>query len=129
MEPSVVFGNAHVAGANRRGWFLGHFVDPSSDRLRSTSDLEVKWGMHTAGASRTEWSTNESATTLAILISGRFCLRFPDQEVLLAREGDYAIWTPGTPHSWTAEEASTVLTVRWPSLPEDTIEEKEEEIC
>jgi hypothetical protein len=27
------------------------------------------------------------------------------------------MWGPGVDHSWYAEEASTVLTVRWPSVP------------
>lgn len=28
MQPKVVFGNAHTEGANRSGWFLGHFITP-----------------------------------------------------------------------------------------------------
>jgi hypothetical protein len=37
-------------------------------------------------------------------------------EVLLARQGDYAMWGPGIDHHWSADEESVVLTVRWPSL-------------
>ena len=43
MPPKVVFGNASVEGANRWGWFLGHFITPT-DNPRSTPLLEVKWG-------------------------------------------------------------------------------------
>ena len=121
MSPQVVFGNAQVESVNRWGWFLGHFVTPRDDP-RSTSLLEVKWGVHKARDGRPEWAVNAEATTLSILIQGRFRLQFPEQEFLLSREGDYVLWLPGVSHSWLAEEDSTVVTVRWPSKPEDSIE-------
>jgi hypothetical protein len=121
MSPQVVFGNAQVESVNRWGWFLGHFVTPRDDP-RSTSLLEVKWGVHKAGDGRPEWAVNAEATTLSILIQGQFRLQFPEQEFLLSREGDYVLWLPGVSHSWLAEEDSTVVTVRWPSKPEDSIE-------
>jgi hypothetical protein len=121
MPPKVVFGNASVEGANRWGWFLGHFITPTDDP-RSTPLLEVKWGVHKAGDGRNQWATNVEATTLSILINGRFRLQFPEQEFVLSREGDYVLWCPGVPHYWSAEEDSTVVTVRWPSKPEDSRE-------
>ena len=121
MPPKVVFGNASVESLSRSGWFLGHFVDPTDDP-RSTPILEVKWGVHKAGDGRSEWAVNAEATTLSILIQGRFRLQFPEHEFLLSREGDYVLWLPGVSHSWSAEVDSTVLTVRWPSKPEDSIE-------
>lgn len=120
MSPNVVVGNASVEGVNRWGWFLGHFITPTDDP-RSTPMLEVKWGIHTAGDGRTQWATNLEATTLSILIKGRFRLQFPEQEVLLSREGDYALWVPGVPHYWSAEIDSTVVTVRWPSQSGDSV--------
>jgi len=121
MPPKVVFGNASVEGTNRWGWFLGHFITPT-DNPRSTPLLEVKWGVHKAGDGRNQWATNVEATTLSILINGRFRLQFPEQEFVLSREGDYVLWCPGVPHYWSAEEDSTVVTVRWPSKPEDSRE-------
>jgi hypothetical protein len=121
MPPKVVFGNASVEGANRWGWFLGHFITPTDDP-RSTPLLEVKWGVHKAGDGRTQWASNVEATTLSILINGRFRLQFPEQEFVLSREGDYVLWLPGVPHYWSAEEDSTVVSVRWPSKPEDSRE-------
>lgn len=121
MPPNVVFGNASVEGANRWGWFIGHFIAPIDDP-RSTSVLEVKWGVHKAGDERTQWATNAEATTLSILIKGRFRLQFPEQEILLSREGDYVIWSLGVPHCWRAEVDSTVVSVRWPSKPGDSKE-------
>lgn len=119
MPPKVVFGNASVEGSSRWGWFLGHFITPTDDP-RSTPIVEVKWGVHKAGDERTQWATNAEATTLSILIKGRFRLQFPEQEILLSREGDYAIWSPGVPHCWCAEIDSTVVSVRWPSKPGDS---------
>lgn len=62
------------------------------------------------------------ATTLSILIQGRFRLQFHDREVVLCNPGDYALWLPGVPHIWSAEAASTILTVRYPSKAGDSIE-------
>ena len=119
MQPKVVFGNANVDGASRWGWFVGHFVNLPNPR--STPDVEVKWTNHKAGDQRKEWAVNEEATTLSILIRGQFRLQLPDEEILLSAEGDYAIWDPGVSHCWTAELDSTILTVRWPSKPGDSV--------
>lgn len=124
MSPKVVFGNAHTEGTNRSGWFFGHFVNPIDDP-RSTSILELKWAVLKAGENRTQWAINLEATTLAILISGRFCLQFPEEEFLLAREGDYVLWLPGVTHCWYAESNCTILTIRWPSQPGDSVEVEE----
>jgi hypothetical protein len=120
MSSQVVFGNAGAEGASRGGWFAGHFITPIDDP-RSTSILEVKWGVHKGGDCRTEWAVNAEATTLSILIKGRFRLQFPEQEILLSREADYALWMPGVPHYWAAEEDCTIVTVRWPSLSGDSL--------
>ncbi len=120
MQSKVAFGNAHVDGANRWGWFVGHFITPT-DHPRSTPDVEVKWSFHKAGDVRKEWVMNAEATTLSILIRGQFRLQFLDQEVLLSSEGDYVIWSPKVSHCWSAELDSTVLTVRWPSKSGDSV--------
>ena len=116
----LVFGNAKEEGANRGGWFLGHFITPE-DNPRSTEDLEVKWGVHKKGDSRTEWAVNHQAATLSILINGRFCLKFEDREIVLSREGDYVLWCAGVAHTWVAESDCTILTVRWPSKSGDSV--------
>lgn len=94
---------------------LGHFIEPS-DSLRATGDLEVKWGVHPAGQTRPEWTAGEKRTTLLILVSGTFRLDLPGESVTLQRQGDYAVWGPGTDHSWHAVADAVVVTVRWPSL-------------
>lgn len=120
MQSKIVFGNAQKEGTMRGGWFIGHFITPDNDP-HSTSDLEVKWAVHPAGDGRREWAMNAEATTLSILISGRFRLQFPEEEIVLSHQGDYVLWCPGVLHTWVAEEDSTILTVRWPSKSGDSV--------
>lgn len=121
MDGAGVFaGNADDEAVDR-GWFVGHFLDGAGDP-RSTADVEVKWAVYEGGETRPEWSANREATTLAVLVRGRFRLRFPAREVVLGREGDYVLWLPGVPHHWRAETAAIVLTVRWPSVAGDSID-------
>jgi len=101
------------------GWFVGHFM-AGDVGPRATETLEVKWAVYAGGEARAEWGANREATTLAVLVRGHFRLLFPDREVILRQEGDYALWEPGVPHHWRAEGPTIVLTVRWPSLPDDS---------
>ncbi|WAL64501.1 signal peptidase I [Amycolatopsis cynarae] len=107
-------GNAAEDGADTRGWFVGHFIDPSKGVL-STKDVEVKWATHPKGDCRPDWTSDDQRTTLVMLISGLFRVESTDGEATFARQGDYAMWGPGVDHSWEALEDSVVLTVRWPS--------------
>ena len=117
-EPlSVLASNASIDGAFHRGWFIGHFLDNTCG-LRATPTIEVKWGVYLAGEERSSWGASEQATTLCILFKGRAQIIFPQEEHLLAREGDYIIWSPGIPHRWKVIEDSWILTVRWPSIPQ-----------
>lgn len=116
--PGVVSGNAALDDL-RDGWFVGHFM-PGPGDPRATADVEVKWAVYRGGERRDGWGRNRAATTLAVLVSGRFRLWFPGREVLLAAPGDYALWQPGVPHDWRAEGPAVVLSVRWPSLAGDS---------
>lgn len=114
----VTSGNAADDSTERRGWLLGHFLSGIEDQL-ATPEVEVKWAVYEGGESRAAWGYNLTARTLAILIRGRFLLRFPERDVLLSREGDYVLWEPGVAHYWQAEGPTVVVTIRWPSLPDD----------
>jgi hypothetical protein len=122
----ITTGNATDAfkTQQRNGWFVGHFID--SCALCRTRDVEVKWALHPAGDAKASSGVNKTAKTMSVLIRGRFRLMFDEgdtvQEVLLEREGDYALWDAGVAHSWVTEEDSVILTVRWPSVPEDQIQ-------
>jgi hypothetical protein len=120
LQGGVVVGNAADEGARRGGWFIGHFIDAALG-LRHTGDVEVKWGVHRAGETKSSEGANDTATTLSILVSGRFLLEFPDtgEATRLERLGDYALWPRGRWHRWTVLEDAVILTVRWPSRPGD----------
>lgn len=115
MIDSWYSGNAADDGASNRGWILGHFIEPT-ESVKSTKDLEVKWGVHPAGQQRPEWTVDDQRTTLVLLVEGHFRIDLTGGSAILARCGDYVVWGPGTNHSWQAEEDSIVITVRWPSL-------------
>ena len=106
-------GNADDDGVDYRGWFVGRFV--KTDDARATEGVEVKWGVHAAGDARPDWNPDETATTLCLLVNGRFNIHFDSRLVTLARPGDYAVWGPGIKHRSQALDDSIVLTVRWPS--------------
>jgi mannose-6-phosphate isomerase-like protein (cupin superfamily) len=115
VSDQIYVGNAGLDAAGDHGWLLGHFKPPGDPR--HSDDVEIKWGVHPPGDARLEWVKGEERTALLILISGRFRVELPGRSVLLAEPGDYVVWGKGVDHSWRAEEASTVMTVRWPSVP------------
>lgn len=110
-------GNAVSDGEDLRGWLVGHFLEDAED-VRASDAVEIKWGVHPAGQGRDAWQTGEQRTTIVLLVKGRFRLDLSTGSVVLKEEGDYAIWGPGIDHSWSAEEDSVVITIRWPSRPE-----------
>jgi len=115
MANEIHVGKAPADGVSNSGWLLGHF-QPGDDP-RHSGDVEVKWAVHPAGQRRAQWVRGEERTALAVLVSGRFRLEFPERHALLAEPGDYALWGKGVDHSWEAEQDSVVLIVRWPSVP------------
>lgn len=119
--PRFESGNAYTDGTPYRDWIVGHFVDAEVSPTRKTTDVEIKWSLHRSGEARADWVVGEVRTTIVLLISGRFRITFSDtsgDDVLLAKQGDYAIWGPNVDHRWRAETDSVVITVRWPSLSE-----------
>jgi hypothetical protein len=114
MSASWHSGNAAEDGAERRGWILGHFIDPA-EGIRSSKDVEIKWGIHPTGEKRAEWTADDQRTTLVFLVEGKFRVDLTEANVVLEKQGDYLVWGPGIDHSWEALTDSVVVTVRWPS--------------
>jgi hypothetical protein len=113
VADEIYVGNA-ATDAAARGWLLGHFMPPGDPR--NSDDVEIKWGVHPAGERRPGWVTDDPRSMLSVLVSGRFRIDLPDRSVVLAEPGDYIVFH-GVNHTWHAEEASVVVSVRWPSLP------------
>ncbi len=98
------------------GWLVGHFMN--SDPFFKTNDFEVKWAVHSKGDIKHGAFTEITAKTIAILIKGKFVVRFPDlgKEVVLSKTGDYVAYNAyEVLHSAESLEDSIVLAIRWPS--------------
>jgi hypothetical protein len=113
MAEHIYSGYAGDDALAYRGWVLGHFM-PDGDP-RQSRDVEIKWAVHSRGDKRAQWVTAESRTAAIFLVSGRFRVDLPDRSVVLDRPGAYVVFA-GIGHSWEAEEDSTILGVRWPSV-------------
>ena len=108
-------GNAVADGADDWGWFIGYFME-GREPSRATNDLEIKWSNHQRGDARSNWSSNR-AHSICLLVKGEMFLQFRDGAVTLSIPGDYVLWGPGVEHSWQSKADTTVVTVRWPSVP------------
>jgi hypothetical protein len=126
--PGVTIGNAAEDGKPFRHWFIGDLarwaaLSPAAaqDRFgaRQALVVGVKWGVHPAGERRPGgWAEGDDSVTLSAVVSGDFVLSFEDGrggivEAPLHHPGDYAIWYPGTRHTWVAVSDCVILTVRW----------------
>lgn len=116
---SVGYGSAPVDGRLHNGWWVGHFMGKHSPQY-STS-VETKWAVHKSRNVHDGFSINHVATSMAVLIYGRHRMEFQDSYVILENPGDYVLWGPGVMHSWTTLKDSAVLSLRWPSIPDDQI--------
>jgi hypothetical protein len=113
MAEHIYAGYAEEDAPAHRGWVLGHFMPPGDPR--HSEDVEIKWAVHKRGDKRPRWVVAESRTAAIFLVSGRFRIDLPDRSVLLDRPGAYVVFS-GVGHSWEAEEDSTIVGVRWPSV-------------
>jgi len=119
MAKDILTGNCEGEKNKHRGWITGHFIDKSSPL--HTQDLEIKWGEHKKGEAKENPAANNQSKTLAILIYGQFQFDFPNdkKQIVLNKKGDYVFFNAKINHSWQCLKNSLVLTIRWPSLPND----------
>src|SRR5215207_8619591 len=120
MPPTFTLGTAAIDSAPFRGWFVGDLPrwaathtaggeSPGAFGLRSTTALEVKWGVHPEGQPRPEgWAPTSDTVGLSVLVSGEFRIVFrshaegEESDVVLRAPGDYVIWGPDAEHTWNA---------------------------
>ena len=121
-------GNANVAGAATRGWFVGDLAGWAAQRgapsdtagtPRQSDRVQVKWLVHPPGDERRDWAEPDDSNTLSILLDGEMRLEFraragESELVRLSAPGDYAIWSGAEySHRWHTEAGCTMITVRW----------------
>jgi len=107
--------------SEHKGWFIGHFME--KDSIFHSDDFEIRWAVHSKGEKKSIVKANKIAKTISILIKGKIILRFPkdNNEIVLSKEGDYVYWDKNIYHTSEIIEDSTVLTIRWPSIPNDQV--------
>ena len=132
MLSDITTGNAKTDGKDFRFWFVGRIekwcreknvpFDRDEFGLRNSGDLEIKWGMYRKDEVRNIWASSSDRTAMSILIRGDFTFLFREvqdhnmcKEVRLKNEGDYVIWREDLEHTWTMNEDSVILTLRWTS--------------
>ena len=91
MNGNWYHGNAAEDGQQTRGWLLGAFIDPA-EGVRSSKDVEVKWGIHPLGDKRAEWTADDQRTTMVVLVEGTFRIDLSEGSTTLAKQGDYLVW-------------------------------------
>lgn len=109
----IEFGNIATKPNGERGWIFGPFIpDPSPFK---TENFSVKWTTFPKGQERTELGVDPVQRSVAVLISGKFKIVFPDShtEIVLENEGDYAYYGAGVGHTWIALEDTKLVTFRW----------------
>lgn len=111
-----VTGNAldDAVDADRRGWFIGAFMD----NARRSSDLEVKFWSYVAGEDTDHPMKVSTATEFTYIISGAV-EAVVDGATFILRAGDYVLIQPGTPNNTVSRvlEDCQGLTVKSPSDP------------
>lgn len=112
MHSNIQTGNATLDSADTRGWLIGTFIEGQFG-LRHTDNVALKWDVLKAGDARDEWATDNTQTTIGVLIQGKFTMEFRDQSITFDTPGDYVMWGPGVDHKWYAPEDAILLTVRW----------------
>lgn len=131
MLDKLIVGNAAKDSEEFRHWFVGDIESWKSSRsnpvdlprlgLRNSKDLEIKWGVHSAGDVRPGgWAPPSGKRAISILLRGSFVISFRDThahesagEVCLSKLGDYVLWHETLEHRWRSVDESLVLTVRW----------------
>lgn len=121
---SIEIGNLNKLTASdpeTRGWFIGQFI--KEPLCFKDEDVEIKWGIHKKGELLDQIRASKKSKSLSILISGKTRISFPEQnkDLILSEQGDFVFWEAGVFHNSEILEDSIFLTIRWPSLPNNTI--------
>jgi len=102
---------------------LGHFAKIPE---LNNEEVEAQIVELEDGAKKGKIAFNKKGKTLTMLLSkgGEMKISFPDrkEDVVLNKKGDFVIFFEKINHTWECKRKAEVLTIRWPSLPNDVIE-------
>lgn len=118
MSNEFLTGNFNESAVEHKGWIIGHFMEVNSPFCNQ--DFEIKWGKHKKGEVKGA-IIQTNADSLAVLVYGKHLIKFPSlgKEVILEKEGDYLFFPKGVDHTWETLEDTLMLTIRWPSIPQE----------
>ncbi len=116
---------------NKNGWFMGHFQGGKDKETRfvHSEDFEIK--LEDVNKTKPDETNkepiraNKTARSLTILLQGgsfeltTYRKGATPKTYKLENPGDYLFWEPNIGHTWRALGDSTMLTIRWPSVPGD----------
>jgi hypothetical protein len=109
--------NEKIIHPERRGWFLGWFIDKPKEF--NHDDFELRWGVHKKGERKETLVVNSLASTITILISGKVKWILDNEEHTLNTLGDFIFWSAGVKHEYVVLEDCVTITIRWPSKKGD----------
>ena len=109
-------GNFKAESQQHRQWIMGHFLEPGSPF--HNTNFEVKLAKHPQGEIIEQKNSKPNVKTLAILIYGKFSVKFiaDNKTLVLEKEADYLFYDQVVPHIGTALADSLLVVIRWPSI-------------
>ncbi len=135
----VELGNAKEFDPSGTGWIVGYgdwlqCGSPTGSCLRYMNKhslahgISIKWMDHPKNDPKGSCKPVSEGRSISFLVSvkGKFRIKFCEdanfrgrvESFTLKKHGDFVAWGEGLYHRWHADEASTILTVRWiPILP------------
>jgi hypothetical protein len=124
MKDDIEEGNFNESKEKGDGvWKVGHFAKRPNFK---TDKTEFQW-VHEMLAGEHKKSTvyYQQSSTLTVLIEGKIEIIFPHSKnhpkVILKEHGAYNFFGPNVCHTWKAIKKTTLVSVRWPSIPDDQV--------
>lgn len=120
-EPSHGTWRVQKEYIRRDPWLLAHFMRLGD--LRRVKEVELDFGLFSRGNLRRQW-ISQKLTALMILVRGNVAMQFimndTVEKITLTRPGDYVLSRPAQlqQNNWQVKQDTVVLTILWPSLPQ-----------
>ena len=116
---NVKKGNFNTTSEKIGPWVMGlKDLNPGVDESLQNDAFGLKWNKVKKGAKKQPATANKYSKTVAILIYGKFEIKFTDlnESIILNKEGDYAFFPEHSKHTYEFLEDSLMISLRWPPL-------------